>query len=195
MGKLVATITLPALLDGDSDRPFRSVVETIWRCAQRISAINEMLATKVGLSGPQYSLLMTLAYETKGISVSSLAERLAVSQPFVTREINNLVDAGLVNRRANPDDGRSTLLSLSKKGGSAAEKLMGYLQESNNILFQDITKEDFHFLRNFIAKVAVQSEVALHYAQLRFKLNGFKPTLPLAPLNDVLPRPARRSAR
>jgi MarR family transcriptional regulator, organic hydroperoxide resistance regulator len=166
----LSTTTLPALLERESDRPFRSVVETIWRCAQRITSINALLAAQVGLSPPQYSIIMTLTYETKGISVSSLAERLAVSQPFITREINNLVKAGLVSKRANPDDGRGILLSLSKKGSAAAGRLISLLQESNDILFQNVTREDFILLKDVISKIAVQSEIAHHYAQLRFKL-------------------------
>ena len=184
----ITTTTLPALLDGDSDRPFRSVVETVWRCAQRISSINALLAAQIGLSLPQYSIIMTLAYETKGISVSSMAERLAVSQPFITREINNLVKAGLVTKRANPEDGRGILLSLSKKGATAAGKLIALLQESNDILFQNITKEEFVFLKEIIGKIALQSEIAHHYAQLRLKLASQRGR---ASGTDVAPRRAR----
>jgi DNA-binding MarR family transcriptional regulator len=166
---LASTTSLSALLEGGNDRSFRTAVEDIWRCAQRISAINNLSAAQVGLSPPHYSIIMTLAYEPDGISISALTERLAVSQPFVTREIGQLVQAGLAVKRANPGDGRSILVSLTKKGELASAKLMLLLQETNDILFKNITRDDFKFLKQLASGIANQSEVALQYAEGRFK--------------------------
>lgn len=47
---------------------------------------------------------------------AELAGNLCVSQSSLSRQIADLVDAGLVERQADPEDGRASLVRLSKSG-------------------------------------------------------------------------------
>jgi len=73
-----------------------------------------------GLSIPQFDLLSTLI-EREGLSQQELAERLYVTKGNVSGLLDRMVEAGLVERRAIPDDRRSNALHLTPKGRRLAE--------------------------------------------------------------------------
>jgi DNA-binding MarR family transcriptional regulator len=75
----------------------------------------------LGLSIPQFDLLSTLT-EQEGLSQQELAERLYVTKGNVSGLLDRMVEAGLVERRAIPDDRRSNALHLTPKGRSLAEQ-------------------------------------------------------------------------
>ncbi len=67
------------------------------------------------LSATQLSALGTIL--TKGpLTPSAIAAHERVQPPSMTRTVNCLVAAGLVNRDKHPDDGRQVLITISDKG-------------------------------------------------------------------------------
>jgi DNA-binding MarR family transcriptional regulator len=64
-----------------------------------------------------YDVLLRLARAPDGaLRMTELAERVMLSPSGVTRTIDRLITKGLVERRADPEDGRVTLASLTKEG-------------------------------------------------------------------------------
>lgn len=59
------------------------------------------------------------------LTPSELAERERVKRPTATRTIANLEAAGLVERTADPDDGRGSLVSATGEGRSLLKRLRG----------------------------------------------------------------------
>ncbi len=67
------------------------------------------------LSDPQYSVLVHL--ERNGqLTPSQLADLERIQPPSMTRTINCLVEAGLVEKAAHPTDGRVVVVSLTEQG-------------------------------------------------------------------------------
>ncbi|MEO6470756.1 MAG: MarR family transcriptional regulator [Aeromicrobium sp.] len=67
------------------------------------------------LTANQLSVLGAL--RTKGpLSPSAIAAHERVQPPSITRTINCLDEAGLVNRDPHPEDGRQIVVSISDKG-------------------------------------------------------------------------------
>jgi DNA-binding MarR family transcriptional regulator len=50
------------------------------------------------------------------ISVNGVADALGVDQPRASRLVARVVDAGLVRRGSDPDDGRRSILALTPRG-------------------------------------------------------------------------------
>ena len=74
------------------------------------------------LSPSQTAALATI--ERHGpLTPSELAARERIQRPTATRVIARLEEAGLVERTADPADGRSSLVSLSAEGRALLEKL------------------------------------------------------------------------
>jgi len=63
----------------------------------------------------QYSVLVSLRAHG-ALSLGDLAEREHVTAPSMNRTVNCLVDAGLVQRTPDPDDGRRIRVALSEAG-------------------------------------------------------------------------------
>ncbi|WP_258805005.1 MarR family winged helix-turn-helix transcriptional regulator [Pseudarthrobacter sp. NS4] len=68
---------------------------------------------------------------------TSLAERLGVSAPVLSRHIADLEEQGFVVRRPDPDDGRAQLVALTAPG---ADKLR-HIEEQRTAVLQDYLRD------------------------------------------------------
>jgi MarR family transcriptional regulator, organic hydroperoxide resistance regulator len=163
------TTSLPTLLDDGSDQTFRAAVEAGWRSAQSLNAIMALLAADVGISLPQYSIMMVLAYAEKGLSIGALAIRLRVSQPFITAEIGKLAAVQLVFKRSNPADKRGVLVALSPKGRNVTNRIALLLQEVNDAIYRGMTRKELELIKKFIKKLSLRSELALERVETDYR--------------------------
>lgn len=60
---------------------------------------------------------------TKGIYVSELASQLKVSSPAVSRTLRSLETKGYIERSADKNDRRSTLIRLTEKGDTVRKQV------------------------------------------------------------------------
>ena len=58
---LPPTVTRETLLERGSDRRFRSLVNDLLTIATRMEVVREHLGRRMGISGPQYSVLVAIA--------------------------------------------------------------------------------------------------------------------------------------
>lgn len=72
-------------------------------------------AVHADLQPAAYLLLAHLAYQGPH-RASALAEVFDIDKGAVSRQVQHLLDLGLVDRQPDPDDGRATLLTPSKEG-------------------------------------------------------------------------------
>ena len=101
---------------GDLDRRLFAAVERLGRA---LRAARQYLATRYHLSTLGVSILETLADDRKR-RVGDLAAELHISQPTASDALATLDQHGLVIRRRDPSDRRSTLVSLSPAGADIA---------------------------------------------------------------------------
>ncbi|GBD12845.1 putative HTH-type transcriptional regulator [bacterium HR24] len=78
--------------------------------------------TELGLTITQIRLLFLLRH-TPGASATSLAQRLDVSPPVLTRMVDRLVRHGLVQRQSAADDRRRVCHYLTPKGIQTVQRL------------------------------------------------------------------------
>lgn len=64
------------------------------------------------MQGPTYLMLSMI--EAQGpVRASTIAEAFGIDKGAVSRQVQHLIELGLVDRSPDPDDGRATLLSAS----------------------------------------------------------------------------------
>jgi long-chain acyl-CoA synthetase len=98
----------------------REPIEEATRAAARLSKAVELALDEVGLSLPQYRLMVLLV---DGSAVATaLARRLTVSRPSVTALADGLVERGYVDRVTDPRDRRCVTHSLTAAGLTALER-------------------------------------------------------------------------
>jgi DNA-binding MarR family transcriptional regulator len=79
-------------------------------------------ATDVHLDRARYVVLRAVA-ESEPVRTTVLAEQVGVDPSTMSRHVGILEQAGLVQRTADPDDGRAQSLSLTAAGRTVMEKV------------------------------------------------------------------------
>ena len=82
-----------------------------------VPLLDRTLRDAVRLPLTWYDVLLELsAAEGQRLTMSDLAGRVVLSRTRVSRVVDELVDAGLIRREANPDDARSAFAVLTPEG-------------------------------------------------------------------------------
>ena len=85
--------------------------------------VRELLRTEFDFTLPRFDLMAQLYRHPEGLTMSSLAEMMMVSGGNVTNIVKQLEKSGYVKRTAQPEDNRSFVVTLTKKGHRAFSKM------------------------------------------------------------------------
>ncbi|MDH3233316.1 MAG: MarR family transcriptional regulator [Alphaproteobacteria bacterium] len=170
-GRLPPTVSEPALLSGDTDARFRQMVYDLFTVSVRMEAVRDALAKDLGVTGPQYSILMAIARlaGADGVPVGQVADQLHVTGAFVTVETGKLVRKQLVKKAPNPKDGRSVLLQLSRRGAARLERLAPKVCAVNDRFFGVLDRGEFETLARAASALVQCSEDAVAIARTNRK--------------------------
>lgn len=165
--RLPPTVSERALLSGGTDARFRQMVYDLFTVSVRMEAVRDALAKDLGVTGPQYSILMAIARlaGTEGVPVGQVADQLHVTGAFVTVETGKLVRKELVNKTPNPTDGRSVLLRLSQRGAARLEQLAPKVCAVNDRFFGVLDRGEFETLARAASALVQCSEDAVAIAR------------------------------
>jgi DNA-binding MarR family transcriptional regulator len=78
-------------------------------------------AKATGLSMPQFSIMMQLYYRG-ACGLSEISERFEITSAAASQHVDNLVQAGLIERTEDAHDRRAKHIQLSAKGKALIEK-------------------------------------------------------------------------
>jgi len=160
--RLPATVSRPALLERGSDSRFRQLVYDLLTISVRMETVRTHLARRIGITGPQYSVLVAIAQfqGADGVSVGKVAAVLHVSGAFITAETRELDRLGLVMKAINPRDRRGVLLRLTPKGERQMLALSPAITAVNDKFFAPLMRTAFHaFADNAVKLVNSSREV------------------------------------
>ena len=157
------TVSRPELLVDGTDLAFRQLIHDIMAFGARMQETRARIAAYAGLSGQQYTILITIAHSQSqdGFGIIQVAEHLRLSGAFVTIEVNKLVEAGLVRKRPNPVDRRRVLLTIMPKARELLDKLSRIQRPSNDTIFGNLSAEEFHTLRTMIPQLVESTDQSL----------------------------------
>jgi MarR family transcriptional regulator, organic hydroperoxide resistance regulator len=157
------TATSRILVAGKSDHSLRRLLYDFFTVSARMEDVRRHLGKKVGITGPQYSLMMAVAelQGKVGVSVGRVAEYLHVTGTFVTIESGKLSKKGLLEKRPDAQDKRLSLLSIAPKGQDALHSLFPELQQINDVFFELESRTDFDRLCRTLQKLVGNSQRAL----------------------------------
>lgn len=149
------TVSRPELLAGGSDQTFRKMIYDMDHLSHLIQDTRRNISQSFGLTAPEFNAVMGIAVlqEQTGVTVSDLAKHLHVAGPFVTQQANLLVKKGLVQKRPNPNDKRSTMLVLTKEGRALFNDLAPRLCQLNDRIFATLSAEDFAAFSDLLDRV------------------------------------------
>src|SRR5258706_10545683 len=131
------------------------------RFAWEIAAINVHLqeiryfwAKTLGISGPQWMILMALADldRGEGVPVKVVSKMLHVDPSFVTTQSKMLEKKGFMRRKTSPDDARVVQMSLTDKTYKHIASLASQQEELNSFIFAEFSDRE---LTEFTGKLAL----------------------------------------
>ena len=160
------TASRAVLLPGKSDRVLRKLIADLFTVAGRMAAVRQHLGARVGLSGPQFSIMMAVAelQGAAGVSVGTLARHLHVASAFVTAETGKLIRKGYIEKHADAADRRVARLRIGREGQAALRPAMPLVREVNDLFWGFESRARFAAACGAIARIVDTSERAVAVA-------------------------------
>ena len=157
------TITLPPMLKSSGDVAFRETLYLMALTFGRLYMCREAFGRALDLTASQFIVLIGTAYQqgSEGVSIRALADHTQLAATHVTTEVGRLIDKGLLTKQASTLDRRSVLVRLSPKGEDAIRTVNPLLRRVNDLLFADVSREDFAAVSSFLERFALNGEYAL----------------------------------
>jgi len=106
----------------------------------------------LGLSSGHIPVILALAVEPM-LSQKVLVERAAIEQPTMAATLARMERDGLVERRADRKDARTTLFRLSRRAKSKLPRFFEQLDEGNAVALAGLDAEERKQLLNTLTKI------------------------------------------
>lgn len=118
-----------------------------------LQEIRYFWAKALGVSGPQWMILMALADldQGEGVPVKVVSKMLHVDPSFVTTQSKMLEKKGFMRRKTSEDDARVVQMSLTDKTYKHIAGLASQQEELNNFIFAEFSDRE---LSEFTDKLA-----------------------------------------
>jgi MarR family transcriptional regulator, organic hydroperoxide resistance regulator len=143
--------------------------DVIRRFAWEIAAISVHLeeiryfwAKKLGISGPQWMMIVALADldQGDGVPVNAVSKMLHVDPSFVTTQSKLLEKKGFVRRKPSKDDARIVKMSLTDKTYKQLASLTSQQESLNEFIFAEFSPRDLDDLTTKLTALKKRLEKA-----------------------------------
>lgn len=102
---------------------------------------------------PRFDLLAQLDRGSAGLTMTELSNRMMVSNGNLTGLVDRLVADGHVERRPDPDDGRSTLVVLTPRGKAHFDAMTPAHEAWVNGMLDGLSGTEIHHLHELLGKL------------------------------------------
>ena len=138
----------------DPHEAFVRLEREIGLLLRRASAISARLAGELhpDLDGAAYGLLAMLE-DAGPLRAGDLVARLGLDKSTVSRQVSHLVDLGLVDRAADPVDGRAQVLTSSAEGSARLARIRETRRVRWEADLDDWPAEDVATLAELLARL------------------------------------------
>jgi DNA-binding MarR family transcriptional regulator len=140
---------------------FMPLVRALVECTQGFEHCSSAHVRQLGLTPAQFDIIATLG-NTPGMSCKELGEKTLITKGTMTGVLDRLEQKGLLSRHDSPDDGRSWITRLTRKGQA---------------MFEQIFPEHLAYLAPYFANFT-ESELDTMHQQLTRLRAAFEPPPP-----------------
>jgi MarR family transcriptional regulator for hemolysin len=104
--------------------------------------IDEAIRQKTGQPRARWQTLAALAFSDGPLATIELAERMAVQWPSLIRTLDGLEAERLVERRVNPADKRSRLVTITSRGLAVFREVKAVLDPTRAVLLEGFSDDE-----------------------------------------------------
>lgn len=107
----------------------------------------------------EYDVLYTLSKCREPISIGELHQHVLLSQPALSRMVDRLAERGLIQRSADPGDGRIVRLSLTGTGLDTQRQIgRQHARSVTHAVTSNLSTEELGQLETLCRKLAARSQ-------------------------------------
>jgi len=107
----------------------------------------------IDMSAEEISILTVLAHLDGPERMKPLSEKLGRDATTVSRQVAGLEEAGLVERSPCPDDGRATVVTITKAGSKLVEQTISLTLALRGRAMKGISKAEAKTLVNALSRM------------------------------------------
>ena len=150
------------MIEKKLDRAMRDFIWNIVDVHSELEEIHKAWAQLLGISEPQWLILMAIDELDAGSGVSGVdvANKLNIHPAFVTNQTKSLEKTGLLAREPSPDDGRFVLMSLTAKARAEIAKLAKKRQALNATMFGSLDERSLNDLNAKLSTIRKNARLA-----------------------------------
>jgi DNA-binding MarR family transcriptional regulator len=137
--------------DPELQRSAEQIAAAIITMMRQFNGIKSRVAADPNADHSQLFLLVRLA-QNGPRRASDLAEQLCADPSTVSRQVASLVKAGLIERRADPDDGRASILAATELGLDRVREFSAHRGATMRPVIADWSKDERDDLLRLITK-------------------------------------------
>jgi DNA-binding MarR family transcriptional regulator len=143
----------------DTIRRFTWVIASI---SVHLEELRYYWAKALGISGPQWMILMALADldEKDGVPVNAVSKKLHVDSSFITTQSKLLEKKGFLRRKVSAEDARIVQMSLTDKAYKHLAGLAARQEALNDFIFAELNNKQLDELTNTLTALRVRLEKA-----------------------------------
>jgi DNA-binding MarR family transcriptional regulator len=145
--------------DDKSGNPYSKPGHLINRAARLFVRVGEHRLRTLGIAVAQLPVLRALA-ESPAMTQRQLAEYARIEQPSMAQLLARMERDGLIRRRADPDDGRRSLITLTARARRRLPQLRGVLLQGNGEAVAGMSKAEVATLTRLMERVIANLEAA-----------------------------------
>lgn len=125
------------------------------------NAVSQSFARKVEAEGVTVAewVFLRVLYDVERIAPSLLAERMGMTKGAISKLGDRLVEKGLVERQANPDDKRAHTLALEPPGRALVPKLAALADRNDESFFGALAPGERDELERLLRKIVSHREL------------------------------------
>jgi DNA-binding MarR family transcriptional regulator len=121
-----------------------------------VRGVEQILRTH-GLNLSRYEVLLLLSFTRRGqLPMMKIRDLLMVHGSSITYIVDRLAEAGLVERRSDPDDGRVWLVAITHAGRALVERASRSLHEHEFGLLGDLDEDEQATLGDLLAHLRTE---------------------------------------
>ncbi|RZN06019.1 transcriptional regulator [Bradyrhizobium genosp. SA-3] len=143
----------------------KAVSDFIWNIVEihsQLEEIHKSWAQMLGISEPQWLILMAVEEldDGRGVSGIAIANKLRIHPAFVTNQTKKLEKMDLLIRVTSPNDARFLQMSLTQKAQAEIMNLSIKRQALNSTIFAELDEDSLRYLNKRLSSIAKNSRLA-----------------------------------
>ncbi|WP_027534385.1 MarR family winged helix-turn-helix transcriptional regulator [Bradyrhizobium sp. WSM3983] len=144
------------------DRAVRDFIWNIVEIHSQLEEIHKRWAQLLGITEPQWLILMAIDEldEGRGVSGIAVANKLRIHPAFVTNQTKRLESMQFLTRVPSPDDARFVQMSLTEKARAEISKLSIKREALNSAMFDGLDEASVDYLNKRLAAIRKSSRLA-----------------------------------